>query len=184
MYLLHTFHRERNLSRHETVRILKSKEGCELRQRLGFEEEFPSESGLRYFENQITPDLQWEINALQMNLLYQADLLPTRPDKEKKVPLSFDGMLHEARSRMRCAQVSESCYRKAPRPCPAREKGKQGCDCTEPDCVQTCRHSTPLDPQARLIVYSGNNKHPKACPERSRRDNPNTPAQKPKSHRV
>ncbi|NIN65146.1 MAG: hypothetical protein GTO63_10690, partial [Anaerolineae bacterium] len=46
-YLLRTYRRERNLSRHETVRILKSKEGCELRHRLGFEKEFPSESGLR-----------------------------------------------------------------------------------------------------------------------------------------
>lgn len=169
LYLLRAFRRERNLSRHETLRILRSKEGCELRQRLGFEEAFPSESGFRYFENQISPELQWEINALQMDLLYQAGLLPTRPDEEEKVTLSFDGLLHEARSRMRCAHVEESCYREAPRPCPAREKGKQGCDCTEPDCASVCHHSTPRDPQARLIVYCGNNKHSQ--------DNPNTPAQ-------
>ena len=78
-------------------------------------------------------------------------------------------MLHKARSRMRCAQVTESCYQPVPRPCPAKEKDKRGCDCIEPDCAQTCHHSTPLDPEARLIVYSGNNKRPK--------DNPNTPAQ-------
>jgi hypothetical protein len=177
MYLLRTFRRERNLSRSETLRILRSTEGCELRQRLGFEGAFPSESGFRYFENQISPELQWEINALQMDLLYQAGLLPTRPDEEKKVTLSFDGMLHEARSRMRCAHVDESCYQQAPRPCPAQEKGKQGCDCTEPHCAQVCHHSTPRDPQARLIVYSGNNKRPKACPERNRRDSPNAPTQ-------
>lgn len=169
MYLLCTFRRERNLSRPETLRILKSKGGHELRQRLGFEEAFPSESGLRYFENQITPQLQWEINALQVDLLYQAGLLPTRSDEEKKVTLSFDGMLHEARSRMRCARVRESCYQPAPRPCPAQEKGKQGCHCTEPDCAPVCHYSTPLDPQARFIVYSGRNKRPK--------DNPNTPLQ-------
>ncbi len=169
MYLLRVYRRERNLSRHETLRILKSEEGRELRRHLGFGEEFPSESGFRYFEGQISPELQLEIDALLFDLLYQADLLPTRPDQDKKVSLTFDGMLHEARSRMRCTKVVESCYQPAPRPCPAKEKDKRGCDCTDPDCAQVCHHSTPLDPEARLIVYSGNNKHP--------RDNPNTPTQ-------
>ena len=169
MFLLRVYRRERNLSRHETLRILKSQEGRELCRWLGFEEEFPSESGFRYFEGQISPELQLEIDALLFDCLYQAGFLPTRPDQEKKVSLTFDGMLHEARSRMRCAQVTESCYQPVPRPCPAKEKGKQGCDCTEPDCAQACHHSTSLDPEARLIVYSGNNKRPK--------DNPNTPAQ-------
>jgi hypothetical protein len=169
MFLLRLDRRERNLSRRETLRILRSEEGRELRRRLGFEEQTPSESGFRYFENQISPELQQEIDALLFDLLYQAGFLPTRPDQEKKVSLSFDGMLHEARSRMRCAHVSESCYTEAPRPCPAKEKGKRGCDCTQPDCAQVCHHATPLDPQARFIVYSGNHKHP--------RDNPNTPAQ-------
>lgn len=169
MLLLRVYRRERNLSRHETLRILKSEDGRELRRRLGFEEEIPSESGFRYFEGQISPELQLEADALLFDLLYQAGFLPTRPDQEKKVSLTFDGMLHEARSRMRCAQVSESCYQPVPRPCPAKEKDKRGCDCTEPDCAQICHHSTPLDPEARLVVYSGNNKHP--------RDNPNTPTQ-------
>ena len=169
MYLLRVYRRERNLSRHETIRILKSEEGHELRCQLGFEKEFPSESGFRYFEGQISPELQLEIDALLFDLLYQAGFLPTRPDQEKKVSLTFDGLLHEARSRMRCAYVTESCYREVPRPCPAQEKGKQGCDCTEPDCASLCHHSTPLDPQARLIVYSGHNQHPQ--------DNPNRPIQ-------
>ena len=169
MYLLHLYRRERNLPRSETLRILKSKEGAELRQRLGFEEAFPSESGFRYFEGQITPQLQWEINALQVDMLYQAALLPTRPDEEQKVTLSFDGMLHEARSRMRCAHVREHCYQQAPRPCPAREKKKRGCECSTAQCLLACRHSTPLDPEARLVVYTGHNKHPQ--------DSPNAPTQ-------
>jgi hypothetical protein len=125
MFLLRVYRRERNLSRHETLRILKSEDGHQLRRWLGFEEEFPSESGFRYFEGQISPELQLEIDALLFDLLYQAGFLPTRPDQEEKVSLSFDGMLHEARSRMRCAQVSESCYQPAPRPCPAQEKDKR-----------------------------------------------------------
>jgi hypothetical protein len=169
MYLLHNYRRERDLSRRETLRILKSKEGVELRQRLGFTGAFPSESGFRYFEKQITPQLQWEINALQFDMLYQAGLLPTRPGEEQKVLLSFDGMLHEARSRMHCAHARESCYKEAPHPCPARKKKKRGCDCATPQCAQVCRHGTPLDPEARLVVYTGNNKRPT--------DSPNAPTQ-------
>jgi hypothetical protein len=169
MYLLHLYRREHNLSRLETLRLLQSQEGAALRQRLGFAEAFPSEAGLRYFEGQITPQLQWEINAMQIDMLYQAGLLPTRPDDARKVTLSFDGMLHEARSRMRCAHVRETCYQKAPRSCPAREKHRRGCDCTTAQCAQACRHSTPRDPEARLVVYTGRNKRAA--------DSPNTPTQ-------
>jgi hypothetical protein len=158
MYLLHLYRRERNLSRMETLRILKSEDGDKLRQRLGFKEDFPSESGFRYFEGQITPQLQWQINALQIDMLYQAGLLPTQPDETQKVTLSFDGMLHHARSRMRCAHVRQGCYKRAPRSCPAREKKKRGCDCSAPECLLACCHSTPLDHEARLVVYTGNNK--------------------------
>jgi hypothetical protein len=164
MYLLHLYRRERKLSRAETLRILQSKEGFELRQRLGFKEAFPSESGLRYFEKQITPQLRWETNALQMEMLYRAGLLPTRPDDEGKLFLSFDGMLHEARSRMRCAHVGEGCYHPAPRPCPAQQKDKRGCDCTTPACAQQCCHATPLDPEARFVVYTGNSKRATSSP--------------------
>jgi hypothetical protein len=170
MYLLRAYRRARDLSRAEAIRILKSKEGGELRRRLGFKDQFPSESGLRYFEKQITPELQWEINALQMEMLYQAGLLPTRPDNKQKVTLSFDGMLHLAYSRMRCAYVRETCYKDAPRPCPAREKKKRGCDCAELQCALSCRHGTPRDPEARLRVYSGNNKRSTDSPNASTQD--------------
>jgi hypothetical protein len=102
MYLLSVYRRERNLSRHEVLRILRHpKDGQALRRCTGFEDEFPSESGLRYFEKQLTPELQQEINALQLDALYQAKLLPVKPGTEGKVALSFDGMLHEARSHKR-----------------------------------------------------------------------------------
>jgi len=169
MYLLRLYRREHNLSRTETLRILKSTEGAELRRRLGFKETFPSESGFRYFEKQITPQLQWEINALLIEMFYQAGLLPTTPDEQQKVSLSFDGMLHEARSRMRCAHARGSCYEKAPRPCPARKKKKRGCDCATSLCAKMCRYGTRLDSEARLVVYTGNNKRAT--------DSPNVPAQ-------
>jgi hypothetical protein len=139
-------------------------DGRGLRRYLGFDQAFPSESGLRYFERQITPELQQEINALQIDVLYQAGLLPCRPDTEQKVMLAFDGMLHEARSRMRCSSVRESCYAPAPRPCAARNKKKRGCDCAGADCAIVCRHATPRDPEARFVVYSGQNKRARKSP--------------------
>jgi len=172
MYLLSLYRRERNLSRHEVLRILRHpEEGKVLRRCTGFGNDFPSESGLRYFEGQLTPELQQEINALQLDALYLAGLLPTKPeaDENPKVTLSFDGMLHQARSRLRCSSVKASCYEPAPRPCPAKQKGKQGCECGDKECAACCRHATPLDPQARFIVYSGNNK--------KARTTPNTPVQ-------
>ena len=172
MFLLCLFRREQHLSRSETLRQLRhDREGRELRRRLGFAGEFPSKSGLRHVENQITPKLQQEINALQIETLYQADLLPTQPGKEKRVPLSFDSMLHQARSRMRCAYGRECCYQSAPRPCRAQTEGKRGCDCTQPACAQSCRYTTPRDPEARLVVYSGRNKRAKKSPNTPREDN-------------
>lgn len=170
MYLLRVYRRERGLSRRETVRLLKSEEGAHLRRRLGFEDQFPTESGLRYFEKRLTPQLQWEINALLVEMLYQAGLLPTCPDEAHKLTLSFDGMLHQARSRMRCAYVRDPCYRKVPRACHAREEKKQGCDCSAPQCAQVCRYATPRDPEARLVVYSGNNKRAPDSPNASTQD--------------
>lgn len=174
MYLLSLYRRERDLSRHEVLRILRHPtEGQALRRCTGFEDDFPSESGLRYFEGRITPELQQEINALQFDVLYRAGLLPIKPDaaEEAQAILSFDGMLHEARSHMRCSSAKASCYEPLPRPCPAKKKGKQGCDCDDEACADVCRHATPLDPDARFVVYTGNNKRAKT--------NPNTPVEKP-----
>jgi hypothetical protein len=165
MYLLSLYRRERNLSRHEVLRILRHPEdGRTLRWCTGFKDDFPSESGLRYFEGQFTPDLQREVNALQLDALYQAGLLSIKPDSQDKATISFDGMLHEARSRMRCSSVKASCYQSAPRPCPAQEKGKRGCDCDDENCADRCRHTTHLDPDARFIVYTGNNKRAEPSP--------------------
>jgi hypothetical protein len=174
MYLLSLYRRERNLSRHEVLRILRHPtDGQSLRRCTGFEDDFPSESGLRYFEGQLTPELQQEINALQLDVLYQTGLLPVKPDAKEEVQatLSFDGMLHEARSHMRCSSVKASCYEPAPRPCPAKKKGQQGCDCDDAACADVCRHATPLDPDARFVIYTGNNKRA--------RTSPNTPVEKP-----
>jgi hypothetical protein len=149
------------------LRILRHPaDGQTLRQCTGFGDDFPGESGLRYFEGRLTPELQQEINALQLDALYQAGLLPSKPgaDKKTKATLSFDGMLHHARSHLRCSSVKAGCYEPAPRSCPAKEKGKRGCECNDEDCADVCQYTTPLDPQARFIVYTGNNKRAKTSP--------------------
>jgi hypothetical protein len=107
-----------------------------------------------------------EINALQLGALYRAGLLPVKASAEDdtKATLSFDGMLHEARSRMRCSSVKAGCYQPAPRPCPAKEKGKRGCACNEEMCADLCQHATRRDPEARFIVYTGNNKRARTSP--------------------
>ena len=177
MYLLSLYRREREISRHEVLRILRHpKDGQTLRYCTGFEDDFPGESGLRYFEKQLAPELQMEINALQLDALCRAGLLPVKPDAEEdtKATLSFDGMLHEARSRMRCSSVKAGCYEPAPRPCPAKEKGKRGCACDEDKCADSCQHATSRDPEARFIVYTGNNKRAQTSP--------NTPVEKGKQH--
>jgi hypothetical protein len=125
---------------------------------------------LRYFEKQLTPELQQEINALQVDALYRAGLLPSQPEasEDTKATLSFDGMLHQARSRLRCSSVQDGCYEPAPRFCPAKEKGKQGCDCSDEDCAEACRYTTLRDPEARFVVYAGN---------KQTKTTPNTPVQ-------
>jgi hypothetical protein len=170
MYLLILYRRTEGLSRPETLRRLQDpQEGQILRQVLGFEDDIPSESGLRYVESRISPELQQEINALQIDALFQAGLLPTRPKAQQRVSLAFDGMLHQARSRMRCAHVQATCYRPAPRPCPAREKGKQGCSCQEQACKQRCRYAPKRDPEARLVVYTGNKQRNRPNPNASQK---------------
>ena len=167
MYLLNLYRRTTDLSRHEVLRVLRHPaDGQTLRRCTGFVDDFPGESGLRYFEGQLTPEVQMEINALQVDALYQAGLLPIKPqaDDDTQVALSFDGMLHEARSRLHCSSVKETCYEPAPRSCPARAKKKRGCDCTDDECADVCRHATPRDPEARFVVYSGNNKRAKTSP--------------------
>jgi hypothetical protein len=167
MYLLSLYRREQHLSRHALLRLLRHPEqGLVLRRCTGFEDAFPSEAGLRYFEQRLSPELQQELNALQIEVLYHAGLLPVQPGQPSPAMLSFDGMLHAARSHMRCSSVSASCYTAAPRPCPAQEKGKRGCDCRDQACHDLCQHATPRDPQARLVVYTTRHR---------KRSSPNTP---------
>ncbi len=144
--------------------LLAGEHGAGWRRLFGLREgDTPSASGLRYFFHTIGPAVFEELCPLFTDLLHQADLLPdhaTFPGDPatRGVSISHDIMLHEACSNMRCSQVAGTCYQPTPRPCPAQEAGKEGCDCSLEACIPACRRSTPLDQEARYIHYAGRNK--------------------------
>ncbi|MFC2037968.1 hypothetical protein ACFLYD_08435 [Chloroflexota bacterium] len=101
-------------------------------------------------------------------LIGEAGLLS--PEAWSQALVCPDGMLHHAASRLRCASVQESCYQPTspdnPRPCPAKEKKRQGCDCDTLACADACRQATPRDAEARFVWYTGSNQ-PESSPNRS-----------------
>lgn len=164
LFLCICLRREQNLGWRTLAKLLAGEHGAGWRRLFGFVEgETPSESGLRYFFNTLGEEIFDQLCPLFIDLLHEAGLLPehsTFPGDppERGVTISHDIMLHEARSNMSCSRVTASCYRPVPRPCPALEAGKEGCDCTEAACAQVCRRATPLDREARYIHYDGRNK--------------------------
>ena len=188
IFLLHGWQTTNNWSRAQTLKNLRNPRYADYRQRFGFGDVLPSEGGLRYFltalgrnseaagltvsleldDKRLVEFAVQELNQLivqSVALIRDAGLLS--PEAWTKALLCPDGMLHDAASRLRCSCVQESCYEPSnpdqPRPCPAQEKDKRGCDCDTPACVQMCRFTTPRDDQARFIYYTGSN----------RPDNPN-----------
>ena len=164
LFLCISLRRELNSSWRALAKLLAGEHGPGWRRLFGFQDGVtPSASGLRYFFNTVGPEVFDELCPLFTDLLHQAGLLPkhsTYPGdpSHRGVTISHDIMLHEARSNMKCASVNASCYRKAPRPCPAKEAGKEGCDCTDEACAEACRRATSLDMEARYIHYDGRNK--------------------------
>jgi hypothetical protein len=165
-------------SRAETLRNLCKERYADYARLFGFREgEFPSEGGLRYFlttlgknstaPEQVVPVQQGEktsqIAVQQLNQLLAQTVQLIRdsnvltPAAWEKALLCPDGQIHNAASRLRCQHVTESCYQPAPRPCPAREKGFQGCDCDTPRCAMVCKRATPQDREARFVWYTGDN---------------------------
>lgn len=77
---------------------------------------------------------------------------------ERGVSISIDSQLIEARSHMVCRHQTPACsISAAKRPCPAREKGKEGCACDTDACREHCRFATHRDPLAVYVYYSGSN---------------------------
>ena len=169
-------------NRAATLRNLRKQRYADYARLFGFREGvFPSEGGLRYFLTTLgkhsttlgkgvtveNGDREIEVAIQQLNQLVaqSVDLLRESgvlsPEAWEKALLCPDGQIHEAASRMRCQHVTESCYQSAPRPCPAQEKDFRGCDCDTQRCTQVCKRTTPQDPEARFVWYTGDNQDDK-----------------------
>ena len=176
-------------SRAETLRNLADPRYADYARLFGFENgSFPTEGGLRHWlttlgqnstaaetvivgeEQQVEVAVQRlnQLLAQSVSVIVESGLLS--PAAWKQAVVCPDGMIHDAASRMRCASVQETCYRPtssaAPRPCPAKEKDRRGCDCDTLACATTCRYATPRDAEARFVWYSGSNQ-PRNNPNRS-----------------
>jgi hypothetical protein len=168
---------EKGLGWKELAKLLAGPEGQCWRQLCGFQQITPCASTMRHFYKTLGIAFDRDLCPRFIELLRTADLLPehtTHPSTppQRGLPLAGDGMLHEAHCSMRCGKVTDTCYQPtspaAPRPCPARQAGQDGCDCTLEVCRQACRLATLRDPEARLIHYSGSNQDGEEDPDRAR----------------
>jgi hypothetical protein len=171
-------------TRAKALKNLRNPSNANYVQRFGFEEgDFPTEGGVRYFLTtlgrnsevdgatvivELDHDQHIEIAIQYLNqliagtvaLLGDAGLIT--PQAWEKALVCPDGTIQGAASRMRCTSVQASCYQptsaQEPRPCPAKEKEKNGCSCDSLACAQICRHAPARDPQARCVWYTGSNR--------------------------
>jgi hypothetical protein len=192
MFLLQGWQIVNRWSRAETLRNLADPRNADYAERFGFEEGvYPTEGGMRYFlttlgrHSEVEGDtvlveregeeptevaIQYlnQFLAGAVTLIREAGLLS--PEAWGQALVCPDGMLLHAASRMRCASVQESCYQPTcsdnPRPCPAKQKERRGCDCDSLACAEACRYATPRDADARFVWYSGSNQ-PAFSPNRS-----------------
>jgi hypothetical protein len=175
LWLCVCLRREEQRSWRGLAKLIQGEHGSGWRRLFGFAQGItPSDSGLRYFFDSVGADVFEELCSLVVDMVRTARLVPERSTypgdgPDRGVTVSHDIMLHDAYSKMDCGQVRATCYLPAPRPCPAKTAGKEGCDCHLPECAEVCRHATPRDPEARLIHYDGDNKHAKPGHGRSRK---------------
>lgn len=151
MFLLISWQLVNGWKRADVLRNLKNPRYADYRQRFGFQEEDPTEGGVRYFlttiglnavakDEVVTVELDHgesdiiavqylnQLLAASVSLIREAGLVS--PEAWEKALVCPDGMIHDAASLMRCAFVQASCYQPVcageRRPCPAQEKDKRG----------------------------------------------------------
>jgi len=178
LFLCCLLHWEKGLGWKTLAKLLAGPEGKCWRELFGFRDGCtPCASTMRAFYKTLRTDFDMDLCPRFIELISAAGLLPKRTTHphtpaNRGLPVAGDGMLHEAHTTMHCGQVTETCYQptspKQPRPCPAQDKGFEGCTCTEEACRQRCRRTTPRDPEARLIHYTGSNQEGEEVPSRAR----------------
>jgi hypothetical protein len=178
-------------TRNQTLQNLAAERYADYARWFGFQNGvYPTEGGVRHFLTRLGCHSQASGEAVsveqgeavvdvmvqQLNLLLagavgvmrQAQVLT--PQAWGAALLCPDGQIHDAASQVCCISVTESCYQPCspdhPRPCPAKDKQRRGCDCSSLACAQVCRQATPRDPEARYVWYTGSNQ-PADHPNRS-----------------
>jgi hypothetical protein len=192
MFLLQGWQIVNGWGRTKTLDNLSDPRYADYAEHFGFEKGvYPTEGGMRHFltalgrnsevegdtvlvkrdgEEPVEVAIQYlnQLLASAVVLIREADLLSAEAWNQAQV--CPDGMLLHAASRLRCASVQESCYQPTssdnPRPCPAKQKERQGCDCDTLACAGACRYATPRDAEARFVWYTGSNQ-PQSSPNRS-----------------
>ena len=181
IFLLHGWQITNSWNRAQTLRNLKNPRYADYARLFGFQDNFPSEGGLRHFLTSLgrpLPDRDLLIQipparagsspeevaihrsnyllSQVVNMLRAAGMIGGEAWKEALV--CPDGMIHQAASRMKCPFVTAPCYQPAPRACPAKEKGFRGVDDNALENLLVCSRATPRDPTARVVLYRGNNR--------------------------
>jgi hypothetical protein len=193
MFLLISWRIVNGWTRAQALRNLRHPRYADYARRFGFlNGDFPTEGGVRHFlttlgnnshahgetvsvaideERAVDIAVQY-LNYLlagAVYLLLDAHLIT--PQAWQAALLCPDGQIHDAASRMRCVFVREGCYKptsaEEPRPCPAKERNKRGCDCDTLACAQACRHAPIRDPEARSVYYTGRNQSRSGSPNAS-----------------
>jgi hypothetical protein len=132
--------------------------------RLGFDpHDLPAESTLRMAlaDTDKTWLLQCE-DSLMLGLMAYAiapasSTFPGDPP-ERGVSVALDSQLVAARSHMLCHHQNPACFLPPrQRTCAARADGHEGCACDTAACADCCRLTTPRDPEAAYVFYTGVN---------------------------
>jgi hypothetical protein len=137
------------------TRLAHAQKGALWRRLFGFlPGNTPQESTLRAFRDRLPDTFLNRVQKLFLALLHRAGLLP--PSEPQGYIIVGDGQLHEARSRHRCHHATVTCFRPAPRPCPAYNAtaGRYSCACDTAVCQERCALAPHRDPQAAFIIYS------------------------------
>jgi hypothetical protein len=166
-------------TRAETLRHLASPRYADYAHRFGFQDGvWPTEGGLRHYltalgrhsegdplrvdaehHAQVTRQRLNAVIAQSVRLIHDAGRLSQ--DAWQHALICPDGMIHRAASRMACTAVTDPCYQPTssdqPRPCPARDKGREGCLCDTLACAMLCCHAPARDREARCVYYAGSN---------------------------
>jgi len=193
MFLLISWRIVNGWTRAQALRNLQQPRYADYARHFGFlNGDFPTEGGMRYFlttlghnsdahgetisvavdeERAVDIAVQYlnYLLAAAVYLLLDAHLIT--PQAWQAALLCPDGQIHDAASRMHCAFVQDGCYKHSsaeePRPCPAKERDKRGCDCDTLACARVCRHAPIRDPEARSVYYAGTNQARSTSPNAS-----------------